>query len=633
MTVESYLRRGQRGLERMMLDPRIRWTAAAAAYGGGGFLLSGISLAGGPQPVAMGLICALSGWRTLAAGLGAMLGYPAFWGQGGRQGLAWAASACTLALLAGRREETREQPLMLPVLTAFLYGVTGLVFALVLKERTALYRYPLGMLLTFGAGVLFTQVRRQRDGVTQWILGGVTALALADIGPHPWLKLGFVAAGIIGIRGAFPGAVLAGLGLDLARVTPVPMTAVLSAAGLVRMVPFDKKWQHYASGTFACLGVMAAVGLWDPAPPLGLLLGGGIGALLPLQPGMIRSRGPTGAAQVRLELGAEVLAQTRRILQEEKPREPDQEAVLLSAVDRACSGCSARSGCTRRLELTGQALASPGQVTCRKPGRLQPELRRGAEQLRYLQRDRKRLGEYREALVQQYRFLESYLRGLSDQLPRSGGPGTAAFRVEAAARSRGRERANGDRCMAFPGPGCRYFLLLCDGMGTGLAAAREGDTAARLLRQMLGAGFPPRAALGSLNSLLVLRGSGGAVTVDLAEVRLDTGITVVYKWGAAPSWVLHRSGAEKIGTASPPPGIDLQSARESVEKLSLCRGDPLILLSDGVDGEDVLHRLSVTPDAPPGELAADILEKGCRDAQDDMTAAVIRLRPVNLATS
>jgi len=77
----------------------------------------------------------------------------------------------------------------------------------------------------------------------------------------------------------------------------------------------------------------------------------------------------------------------------------------------------------------------------------------------------------------------------------------------------------------------------------------------------------------------------------------------------------------------------MEGTRETVDKLSLCRGEPLILLSDGVDGEDVLHRLSLTPDAPPGELAADILEKGCREAQDDATAAVLRLRPVSPGTS
>ena len=122
------------------------------------------------------------------------------------------------------------------------------------------------------------------------------------------------------------------------------------------------------------------------------------------------------------------------------------------------------------------------------------------------------------------------------------------------------------------------------------------------------------------------------MTVDLALIRLDTGLAQVYKWGAAPSWVISRGGAEKIGTATPPPGISVGETRETVEKLSLRRGEALILLSDGVDGE-VLRHSKLSPDGPPGELAAKILEKGCGSGEDDATAAVIRLRPISLATS
>ena len=77
----------------------------------------------------------------------------------------------------------------------------------------------------------------------------------------------------------------------------------------------------------------------------------------------------------------------------------------------------------------------------------------------------------------------------------------------------------------------------------------------------------------------------------------------------------------------------MESRKETVEKLSLCRGEVLILLSDGVDGEEVFGRICLTPDVPPGELAAQILEKGCESAQDDATAAVIRLRPISMAQS
>ena len=42
----------------------------------------------------------------------------------------------------------------------------------------------------------------------------------------------FFAAGILAVTGAFPAAAIAGLALDLAGVTPVPMTAVMVLANL-----------------------------------------------------------------------------------------------------------------------------------------------------------------------------------------------------------------------------------------------------------------------------------------------------------------------------------------------------------------------------------------------------------------
>ena len=205
--------------------------------------------------------------------------------------------------------------------------------------------------------------------------------------------------------------------------------------------------------------------------------------------------------------------------------------------------------------------------------------------------------------------------------------------MELSVRSRGKEEVSGDRCFAFPGADCRYFVLLCDGMGTGLGAAREGQTAGKLLKQMLSAGFPPEHALKSLNSFLILQAKGGAVSVDLAEIFLETGIVHIHKWGAAPSWVLSRHKAEKIGTATAPPGISLESVQMAVKKLSLRRGEVLALVSDGVADASLQELPAGSSDAPLGELAVRILAQGGKKGEDDATAALIRLRPTGLPTS
>ena len=631
MMVETYLRRGRRTLERLALEPGIRAVLMTLFYGGSGFALSAVSLGNAPQPMAMGMICGVTGWRALLITLGAVVGYPVFWGRAGEQGILWAASGGLLALLVGKREESREQPLMIPAIAAFLTAITGLSFQVFLHDRTPVPMYALRIAVTGLTAILFTQAARCRDPVRDWLVGGVAALALAQIQLGP-LGLGYLAAGLLAVGCAFPAAALAGLGLDLAQVTRVPMTAVVCLAWFIRLIPFDKRWQHYAAPGFAAVAVMAACGIWDFSILPGLLLGGAAATLLPPRSQIPHRRGQTGVAQVRLEVGAEMLLTTRQLLTESDPPPVDVQALLDRAVERACGSCSARNKCTQRLTLTTDHILHPLDADCRKQGRLIPELRFAQERLKALNGDRQRRLEYRTALAQQYCFLGEYLRSLADGLPRKAKQAEAEFEAQVAARSRGKERANGDRCLAFSGPECRYYVLLCDGMGTGLGAAQDGFAAAGLLRQMLLAGFPADHALESLNSLLALRGTAGAVTVDLAELRLDTGIACIYKWGAAPSWVLTRGGAQKIGTATPPPGLSVGEDRVRAEKLSLRRGEVLILLSDGVDGEGIQHLLDLSPDAPPGELAAEILERGCGNAEDDATAAVIRLRPASLPT-
>ena len=269
---------------------------------------------------------------------------------------------------------------------------------------------------------------------------------------------------------------------------------------------------------------------------------------------------------------------------------------------------------------------------CRKPGRMVLEIRRTQEQYRILRADRDRRREYRGAVSQQYLFLSEYLQELSRELPKRPDRFVQRFRPEVAWAGRSREMENGDAFRQFIGPGCCQYLLLCDGMGTGWGAAREGQSAADLLQRMLCAGFPAEEALESLNSLLILRGRSGAVTVDLAKIRLDTGEAVLYKWGAAPSWLAGSGTAEKIGTAGAPPGLGLNRGMEKTARLSLKRGETLILASDGLDGEGFPAAAAQCRKAAAGELAEYLLESVGGKSADDATVAVVRLHRTGLLT-
>ena len=618
------MRQGQRQLRRWTQDERVQTGAKVMAYGGSGFLLSAASISNFCQPLVMGLICAVTGWRALVMAVGSMLGFRFFWGGAGVQGLVWAAAGCILSLFAGKSKLAQSFPLLLPALAAVGVSAAGLFFLLWMDDRTPMPMYLLRICLSAGATGLFTQLFRRQDAFLQWIAGGVAVLALAQIMPIPYFGLGYIAAGALAVGRSFPAAVLAGMGLDLAQVTHLPITAVLCITYFLRLLPVRENWMRYAAPGAACLITMILSGVWDLMPLPGLVLGGVVGMAVPRNLQSVHHRGETGLAQVRLEMTAGVLSGIQQMLLETPPLPIDEEALLQKARERGCSGCSSRNACRERERMHSGLLKYPMDFHCRKTGRILPELRRAQEQYRNLKADRLRQQEYRSALVQQYQFLSEYMQSLADQLPRKADHRKPYYRIEVSARSACKEHANGDRCMAFAATDFRYYVLLCDGMGTGIGAAREGESAAHLLRQMLTAGFPPEHALRCVNSLLALRGQAGGVTVDLAEVRLDSGGVILYKWGAMPSWILRPNGAERIGTATAPPGI-LVEARESVARLSLRRGEALIMLSDGVDGEGVLRRNNMTPDAPPGELAERLLERGCVRKEDDATVVAVRL--------
>ena len=637
-TIETYVRNRQLQVKKWALRPEIRRGAKLAAFFLTGLVLSGASLAHSALPLTMSLVWVLYGWQALVTAVGGALGYVLFWGKAGYQGLLWLGLVLPVVLLAGKKRILEESSLLMPAFASLIVALSGLGFQIFMGDTTSVPVYLLRVAVGAGGAKLFQLVRDRRDPVADWAAQGVGVLALSQVVIFPGFSLGYLAAGMLAAVGTFPAAALAGLALDLAQVTPTPMTAVLSVAYLVRTIPFPRKWVPYLAPAMVYLLVMGLCGLTDLMPVAGLLLGGGFALLVPSRPELSHRKGEAGVIQVQLELMSVCLGEMQQLLLE-APEVPIDEVSILARVKvRACGGCPNRRGCQICMEeLPGNLLHRPLLDTsslpflCKKPGRMIQELRRGQEQLRSIKMDRERRAEYRTATIQQYQFLSHFLQHLSDQLPKSRCQ-RQKFHPEVAVCSAGRDAANGDRMLWFAGTGCKYYILLCDGMGTGTGAAEAGQTAANLLQRMLSAGCPGHYALRNVNSMLTLRGQAGAVTMDLAEVSLDTGRVLLYKWGAAPSYVLREEYAEKIGTVGPPPGLSILDARETTDRLSLRRGEVLILLSDGVDGEAALRRMGGISAQPPGELAAKILEYGARDSEDDATVAAVCLRPGALST-
>ena len=617
--------------------PELQAMAELLGCFGLGFGLSAASLGNHAQPICMAVLCAgFSGWQPVAYALGGALGYWMFWGDYGLQGIVWVALSLPVCVMLSKKKT--EQPLLLPSVAALLVAACGVIFQAWQDDQTSIAMYLLRISLAFGCTWLAMFVRNKRDTAADWVATAVVVLALAQIAPMRFLNLGIAAGAVLVGAAPFPAVALAGLALDLAQVTQVPMTAVLCVASLLRLLPGLPRGTHYAVPATVYILVMGLCGVVDILPLPVLFLGGMISSLLPKRTQLVHRRGETGFAQVRLEMAAQVMTQSEQLLSETSVRPIDEAALITKAAERACATCPCRKGCKEMETATHlpEALlhrplihVDDVPVACKKRGRLMLELRRAQDQYRILKADRDRQEEYRGAVSQQYQFMAEYLQTLSDVLPKRGNAGERHYQPEVAVCSTGKEMANGDRCLCFAGTENRYYMLLCDGMGTGSGAAAEAKMAGDMLRRLLMAGYPASYALRSLNSLCVLRGKAGAVTVDLAEIRLDNGKVNVYKWGAAPSWLLLNTGAERIGAFGPPPGLSITESQETVDKLRLHKGETFVMVSDGVNAGAICAHALQLQEEPAGSLAAKILELGSQEGADDATAAVLRLIPLH----
>ena len=334
-SIHSYIQPLGHRLVRLRSDPRTQgWLRALGFFAAGG-ILSATALGNVAQPVALGFVLSCRGLPAVLAALGGAAGSFLFWGSRGLQCAVWLAVGLGVALLPGKLLGGKG---LISLMAGVIVAGVGLFFQLKLDDAVSVPMHLLRILIAIGSSFCFLGLQQQ-DPQSRFLSRGLWVLALAQIAPFPWLGLGYIAAGVLTVCGSFPTAILGGLALDLAKITPLPVTAVACLGYALGLIPRQRRYMAALRPSLAALLVMALWKEFDIAPLPGLLLGGILGSFLPGKPHTLHRKTETGMAQVRLELAAGVFRQVQQLLLLSPETAIDAEAVLRRAVDRCCGSC------------------------------------------------------------------------------------------------------------------------------------------------------------------------------------------------------------------------------------------------------------------------------------------------------
>ena len=353
---------------------------------------------------------------------------------------------------------------------------------------------------------------------------------------------------------------------------------------------------------------------------------------------------PRFPAQRELRQAALAMEQASAMLCEPKadPRR-ELEAILEAGEEQVCRNCAKYASCrggqdppfAAEFSQNAAHILSNGEVTvrdlpmlshCIHPDAFLTAVNDAMDDERAGRRIRRRLREARTAAQAQYALMGDLLRQLAERLYGQEHPVHFSPEIFAHGVGRSGSTVSGDRGAAFAGPGATYYVLLCDGMGAGEAAARESRQALELLRTMLLSGADARSALRALNGVYLLRDDGCFSTVDLLRINLTSGDAILYKWGAAASYLKRSRGLRLLGGAGLPPGLGPDEGAEQIH-LNLDRGDVLVLLSDGLAGQETRRRLEHCRSLSPQDVARSLFA-GRGPGADDCTAVAVRLKRI-----
>ena len=177
------------------------------------------------------------------------------------------------------------------------------------------------------------------------------------------------------------------------------------------------------------------------------------------------------------------------------------------------------------------------------------------------------------------------------------------------------------------------LVALSDGMGSGVDAENVSSTSLSLIESFYKAGLSSPLILNTVNQLLSINTEDTFTALDMSIIDLKTCTADFIKYGAPYGFIVGDEGVRIVEGNSLPLGI-LNELKPSVCSASLCDGDVVLLVTDGISDAfgssgEILDFLRTQTAKNPQTLADEILKKAVAlnkgEKKDDMTALAVRI--------
>lgn len=169
-------------------------------------------------------------------------------------------------------------------------------------------------------------------------------------------------------------------------------------------------------------------------------------------------------------------------------------------------------------------------------------------------------------------------------------------------KSEGDEQ-NGDTVSAFLSCDNKFYMLICDGMGSGKEASATSRICAEFLKKLLYHHPDKEVSISMANSFLRNKRTECSSSVDLLEIDLINGKSSFVKSGAAPSYVKRGDRVFKLFSKTAPIGIMKKPDCEELD-FNLQENDIVVMISDGIcqGDDDDLWLTSALSEANPENI-------------------------------